>query len=344
MRIFKQKKFRNRLFGLSFLALLTTGFLSFRVQPNGDVFVVGTISDNDGRCSPGPQSGCTLRQALASAQNDDMIIFDTALKGQTITLQTGPLIINKNLTIEAQDVAGIAIDGNKKSTVMLVERGVVASIYALTIQNGNSDLIGGGLINDGTLTLYNSQLINNTAKTVGGALANNGTLNIYDSLIADNAAPNAGGILNTGSLLMVNNTLTDNIALTYGHNAGLLNVGRLTITNSTVAYNQNGSGITNYGRFYLGSSFVGLNAINVRMGGYVDNPMPDISGEVISLGFNWIGNGAGANGITSGKYDYVGTAQVTIDPKIDRELLPDSGDTVLVLASDSPLVGKGFCN
>src|ERR1041384_5023625 len=41
----------------------------------------------------------SLRQALADANNGDTINFDTSLKGQTVTLTTAELVINKNITI-----------------------------------------------------------------------------------------------------------------------------------------------------------------------------------------------------------------------------------------------------
>src|SRR5207244_13096426 len=53
---------------------------------------ITVINTNDS----GPGS---LRQALVDANNGDMINFDAALKGQTVTLTTAELVITKNITI-----------------------------------------------------------------------------------------------------------------------------------------------------------------------------------------------------------------------------------------------------
>src|SRR5262245_39086215 len=59
-------------------------------RPNGSTIIVTDTNDN----GPG-----TLRQALVDAQDGDTIQFDPALIGQTITLTTGELLIDKNITI-----------------------------------------------------------------------------------------------------------------------------------------------------------------------------------------------------------------------------------------------------
>src|SRR6266852_1220294 len=42
----------------------------------------------------------SLRAIIATAQSGDQIVFDTSLKGQTITLTSGPLAIAQSIDIE----------------------------------------------------------------------------------------------------------------------------------------------------------------------------------------------------------------------------------------------------
>src|SRR5882757_7842546 len=65
-------------------------FCSLSMSAYADIITV--INTNDS----GPGS---LRQALADANDGDTINFDPSLNGQTITLTTAELLINKNITI-----------------------------------------------------------------------------------------------------------------------------------------------------------------------------------------------------------------------------------------------------
>jgi hypothetical protein len=54
----------------------------------------------------------SLRQALVDAHYGDTINFDSSLKGQTITLTSGRLIVDKNVTISGPGANHLAVDGN----------------------------------------------------------------------------------------------------------------------------------------------------------------------------------------------------------------------------------------
>jgi len=64
--------------------------------------IITVINNNDGG------SG-SLRQALADSHEGDTIDFDPALKGQTITLTTAELVINKSITISGFDPNLLAV-------------------------------------------------------------------------------------------------------------------------------------------------------------------------------------------------------------------------------------------
>ena len=71
----------------------------------------------------------SLRGVLASALDGDTIDF--AVTG-TITLTSGALPINKNITISGPDPDQLSIDGNQAITVFGVFYGNIAAISGLT--------------------------------------------------------------------------------------------------------------------------------------------------------------------------------------------------------------------
>ena len=74
----------------------------------------------------------SLRQAIANASSGDTITF-TLPNPSTITLTSGYLEINKDLTITGPGQAQLAIDGNKQFTVFFVDYPSQVSMSGLTI-------------------------------------------------------------------------------------------------------------------------------------------------------------------------------------------------------------------
>jgi hypothetical protein len=196
----------------------------------------------------------TLRGLIGSAGVGDTIVFD---QDCTITLATGPLTLTQNVTINGTghtvvvDGGCVFNQGTCRSTYgvqdFVVNNGVTASLTALTIQHGHSmSSGGGGILNNGTLSLTNSAVSANTA--IGGSgIANIGTLSVTNSTISANhydlSGGNipGGGIANDGGTLTVtNSTVSGNTA--GGDGGGISNSGgTLTVTNSTISGNTVGA-------------------------------------------------------------------------------------------------------
>ena len=70
----------------------------------------------------------------------------------------------------------MTISGGGLSRVFQVDASVTASISGLTITGGNAAGSGGGLYNDGTITLTNCTVSGNSASYGGGGVSNYGTL------------------------------------------------------------------------------------------------------------------------------------------------------------------------
>jgi N-acetylneuraminic acid mutarotase len=187
----------------------------------------------------------TLRAQISAARAGDTIVYD---QDCTTTLTTGTLTINQNLTIDGSGHA-VILDGNNAVTVFVINSGASASISGLTIQHGNGASTGGnggGIANQGTLTLTGVTLQNNTTPGYGGGIRNDGTLTIQSSALIDNSAMSSGGgIINHGTATVVNSTFAGNMAESPG--GAILNGDTLTVTSSTFVNNSAnaGGGISN---------------------------------------------------------------------------------------------------
>ena len=94
------------------------------------------------------------------------------------------------------------------------------TVYGCTL-SGNKAEFGGGLFNDGgTVTLFTATLAGNTAagssagSGQGGGLDNNGAMTLCFTTVSTNSANQGGGICNSNSLTLVNSIVAAN-TLTY---------------------------------------------------------------------------------------------------------------------------------
>src|SRR6476646_3821538 len=168
----------------------------------------------------------SLRQALADAVDGDTINFNSSLNGQTITLTSGELLVDKSVTISGPGANTLAVDANHTSRVFYIASGTDVTISGLTITNGSapSPQFGGGIYNDhATLTLSSCTISGNAANQgVGGGIFNDqATLTVLNSTLSGNSAASGGGIYSEGqldgsaTLEVVNSTLSGNWA-TFG--------------------------------------------------------------------------------------------------------------------------------
>jgi hypothetical protein len=192
----------------------------------------------------------SLRAAITEANNND--------EDDIINLPTGKYLLDyganenynidgdldiytsQSITLRGEDPRTTIIDGNGVDRVLHIRYGTV-SIYNVTIQKGKTyeggaiemgGSNGGGICNDGELTLTNC------------VVRNNGTGTGSDGC-------DGGGIFNNGSLILINCTINNNTTgdgdsygyYTYGgHGGGIFNNNFLILTNCTISNNRNGKG------------------------------------------------------------------------------------------------------
>ncbi len=143
------------------------------------MYTVTNVNDS------GPGS---LRAAIDSANADsysgsalDTIVFDPSLAGQTIDLTTvgdnsqgsSALAITAPIQIDGSTAPGLTIARLKTSQtpdfrIFYVASGGNLTLNDLTILGGQSINDGGGLLNDGTVTLTGDTLTGNSADNAGG--------------------------------------------------------------------------------------------------------------------------------------------------------------------------------
>jgi len=186
-------------------------------------------------------SGCdftTIQVAINAANPGDTIsVLDADHVESGIT-------VNKNVAIQGQGATKTAVDGGGAGPVFTVNS-TATTIRDMTIKNGLSDSInGGGIHNDGTLTVIDATLSNNQAVGFSGGGIFNGDgaiLTISGSTLSENSAGgNGGGIENRGTLTITNSTLSQNSA--GGIGGGIHSNASATIISSTLSGNSAASG------------------------------------------------------------------------------------------------------
>jgi len=211
----------------------------------------------------------SLRQAVADANDGDTINFDVSLKGQTIALTSGELVIDKSITITGPGSDQLAVGvANFQYTFRIfhVMASPTVTIEGLTI-GPSLYFYGCGIQNDqASLTINNCAVTGNNALTSGAGISNGGTLTINNSRISGNALQYQGtgaGILSSGTLIINNSIIHDNFSgkgQTDG--GGIYSSGTLEITNSTIDGNSvggPGGGIFNVGAAIITSSTISGN-------------------------------------------------------------------------------------
>ena len=227
------------------------------------------------------------------------------------------------------------IDGQGARRGIYVNSAVTVALHNFVVQNAYWDLDGGGIDNEGNLTIYSSEVKNNTARSAGG-IYTPGTLLLIDSLVSHNS----GGIRgDNNDITLIRSSVLDN-----GEGIWMY-LGTLTLDNSTVAGNTTApSGIevyhykiawiynttiTDFVGNPLGSSQTG---ISILQNSIIANNVPQNDCRIpafASFGYNLIGNAAQCT------YALAPGDQIGVSPR-----LIVFGDTVALLPG-SPAIDAG---
>jgi len=149
--------------------------------------------------------------------------------------------------------------------ILDVAAGATLSLHGISVLNGSTNGLGGGIQNAGTLVLSQARLSGNTAGN-GGALANiaGATARVSDTRFSENTTTGVGGggIINMGTLTLAGSILSGNSAPINGGGLNTQAAGTSRISQSTIVRNVSGSlggGISNLGTTSLDGTRVELN-------------------------------------------------------------------------------------
>ncbi len=256
-------------------------------SPVATALTVSNLNDS------GPGS---LRRTIADSTAGGTIKFNVT---GTITLTSGQLTIDKDLTIQGHGASSLSISGNNASRVLEISSTSTVAISGVTIKDGSS-ASGGGVVNNGTLSLSDSTVTGNTATTGdGGGIFNIGTLTLARSTVRGNTASGSGstggaGIINSGTTTVTNSTISGNSGTGNGNSSGAgiynYNEGAVTIANSTISKN---SASNTGGGLFNDSGIVDL--VNTIVADNTAPSRPDCFGSISSSGYNVIGDTTGCS-------------------------------------------------
>lgn len=225
---------------------------SFQTQAS---LAVNTTAD--GRSGFGQMN---LRQALNLARvypGAEAIGFDPAVFAtpQTVMLDPtiGTVVVDSDVIIEGPD-AGFTLardtaENAPRFGILSVVAGVTATLRRVTLTGGVA-LAGGGLVNEGDLSLDDCSIVGNAA-IFGGGIGNTGSLSLSDCVVLANSATAGAGILNgIGGRMSLEWTTVDGngaVDATYEGggiaNHGILFVDSCRLSNGKAAY---GGALHNY--------------------------------------------------------------------------------------------------
>jgi len=286
------------------LCLETSMATTFVVNSTADA---GDASPGDDVCETATGNGvCTLRAAVQEAgavTTPNTIVVPPGTYNLStsaactymyvgnpaaITETMSALCIRGNVTITGAgagstiiDAGGGAATGSVSFRAMVISADATLSLSGVTIQHGFGTggltiVGGGGIINEGDLTLTNSVLTLNVAAAAGGGgITNDGVLVMDSTTVSSNTAAanggTGGGLRNTGTATITASTFSLNSASGGGgiYNGNVFTQSALNISTSTLSGNNvqfSGGGISNDGAMTLTNVTVSGNTGNAGAG------------------------------------------------------------------------------
>ena len=232
-------------------------------------------------------SVCSCDEAgigAAIAEGGGPFTFDC--DGRTTVVTEAAIVIDNDVVLDGE--GDLTVDGNGTHRAFWVSETVTAELRGVTVTNGSVGVynLGGGILNEGTLTLTDSTVSLNIAGG-GGGISNSvdGTLTVTNSTVSLNTARYGGGIENQadGLLTLTNSTVSGNAAPNgggiYNFNGGELTASGTLINNDCLGdpalpggYNIESPGDTC--GFDQGTDLVNVSVDDLNLGPLQDNGGP----------------------------------------------------------------------
>lgn len=236
----------HRLARLAMMLVASSALIALRASPaTAETILVDRADDVDG-------PGCTVREAIRAANLNAPVDYCSGgtpgqdlvvLSGGTYELSkpgtgensglTGDLDITEDLVVQGTGAGKTIIDANGIDRVFDVDTGFAGAtvlLQDLTITGGSLSSSGGGIWNNGNLTLSRVEIVGNVSLDAvaggGGGIYNNapGNLTIVDSVVRDNqttGSGDGGGMRNGGTATIVRSLFAGNRSRNGG---GIINI------------------------------------------------------------------------------------------------------------------------
>ncbi len=291
-------------------------------------------------------AGCDFTTIQAAIDADSTAAGDIIGVADAIHTELN-IQLTKNVTIQGQGAPQTIIQAHVKpeaatDRVFSVARGITATLQAMTIRHGNPEVSpqsGGGILNEGTLTLRNVVVRDNYG-SAGGGILNDGTLTLINSTVRDNHAvggvdpylecKTGGGIKDlSGVVTLIDSTVSGNTALGKGGGLHVACNGTVVVINSTISGNtsrESGGGlyINGVGQFTHST----------------------ISGNNANTGGGLCFSGSGEKGFIRGQLNYTNTLIAGNTARMPKYGVADCliGDLGSIGVNSANWVGDGTCS
>lgn len=335
----------RRMVGVAAVALLA--FLGLAQAAEAATINVTTTTDEFAA-----GSRCSLREAIWSANNDSNAMARGCATGSgndVVVVPSGRFRLTRSVSDPAErfEDANLYGDLDVSGSLSIVHSG----IRSATVDND----AGGGrvfhILPGAAVNVSRLQVVGGSASVAeesnGGGILNQGTLTLTGSTIADNVATFGGGISTAGpsTTILVNTTVAANSALEDGGGISVETDGTVALRNVTIADNladSDRSGGGDGGGVFASTSGGGgvLTLRNTLLGSNSDsgNEAPDcarLGGTITSLGRNLVGNTNGC--------EYVAGASDVLNRAPMQLRLADNGGPswTFALKKGSPALDAG---
>ncbi|CAN5545586.1 hypothetical protein BH11PLA2_BH11PLA2_25290 [soil metagenome] len=277
----------------------------------------------------------SLREAVNATNANpgaDTILFNSALSGQTLTLDTALADISSALTITGLGASSLTIariaTAATNFTIFRNSSGVDSSLSDMKLTNGKATgAAGGGAIrNAGTLAVNRVTMTGNSSLYGGGAYCggNGATMTLTDCTISGNSASKfGGGVYNRiGSTTVTNCQITGNTSTLKGGGVyalnGILNINSSTINGNSSTGSGGGVGTQSGATITFTNTTISANTAKTNGGG-IDN-----SGTLTVIGSTLSGNTSSG---TAGALNTAGTTTITAST-INGNSAPGNGNII----------------
>jgi len=191
---------------------------------SNDASVAGSLpwainqANNQGNPGYSPANPAGSQVTFAIPTSDPH--YDASTHSWTITLSSTLELSEEDgpEVVQGPGANALTVSGNHTVEVFLVDGNTAATISGLTISGGTDSNAftasgggGGGIFNNGTLTVSTCVVIGNSAPNAGegGGISNQNILTVADSTIEGNASPNNGGGINNNWVMIVSDSEID---------------------------------------------------------------------------------------------------------------------------------------